>query len=158
MVEDTSKQKKKTSINGNTESVMPCSNEQSKEENKQKFPSENDFNITGPNYGFNGLVNIFHKKEIDMTDWLIEKTDKARGGIEFMLPNAEGKIFLNWGDMYSVDVTFVNTKGKYKEVVTLPTLEVLIDELEEQRKRTVGLIKDMLKDAFNGEAPEGKPF
>ena len=70
------------------------------------------------------------------------------------------KIFLNWGDMYSVDVTFVNTKGKYKEVVTLPTLEVLIDELEEQRKRTVGLIKDMLKEKFGSdkEREDGKPF
>jgi len=60
--------------------------------------------------------------------------------------------------MYSVDVTFVNTKANYKEVVTLPTLEVLIDTLEEQRQRTVGSIRDMLKDVFKGEAPEGKPF
>ena len=151
MVKDTSKQKKETSINGNTESVMPCSNKQSKEENKQKFPSKNDVNITGPNYGFNGIVNIFHKKDIDMTDWIIEKTDKARGGIKFMLPNAEGEIFLNWGDMYSVDVTFVNTKANYKECSYLGTLEVLIDTLEEQRQRTVGSIRDMLKDAFSGE-------
>tara|TARA_Y100000004_G_scaffold54348_1_gene60551 strand:+ start:520 stop:747 length:228 start_codon:yes stop_codon:yes gene_type:complete len=75
-----------------------------------------------------------------------------------MLPNAEGQIYLTWGDMYSVDVTFVNTKANYKEVVTLPTLEVLIDTLEEQRQRTVGDIRDMLKDVFKGEAPEGKPF
>ena len=151
MVEDTNKQKKETSINGNTENVTHSLNQESKEENKQKSPSKNDVNITGPNYGFNGIVKIFHKKEIDMTDWIIEKTDKARGGIKFMLPNAEGEIFLNWGDMYSVDVTFVNTKANYKEVVTLPTLEVLIDTLEEQRQRTVGVIRDMLKDAFNGK-------
>ena len=151
MVEDTNKQKKETSINGNTESVTHSSNQENKEENKQKSPSNYDVNITGPNYGFNGIVNIFHKLEINMTDWVVEKTDKARGGIEFMLPNAEGEIFLNWGDMYSVDVTFVNTKANYKEVVTLPTLEVLIDTLEEQRQRTVGRIRDMLKDAFNGK-------
>ncbi len=75
-----------------------------------------------------------------------------------MLPNAEGSIYLSWEDMYYVDVTFVNTKKKYKELVTIPTLEVLLLGLEEQRQRTVGSIRDMLKDAFKGEAPEGKPF
>ena len=142
MVEDTSKQKKETSINGNTESVMPCSNKQSKEENKQKSPSS---------YGYRGLIDIFIKKDIDHIDWVMREIDKERGGIDFMLPNAEGQIYLTWGDLYSVDVIFVNTKANYKEVVTLPTLEVLIDTLEEQRQRTVGSIRDMLKDAFNGE-------
>ena len=142
MVEDTNKQKKKTSINGNTESVMPSSNEQNKGETKQKSPSS---------YGYRGLIDIFIKKDIDHIDWVMREIDKERGGIDFMLPNAEGQIYLTWGDMYSVDVTFVNTKANYKEVVTLPTLEVLIDTLEEQRQRTVGSIRDMLKDAFNGE-------
>ena len=149
MVEDTNKQKKKTSINGSTESVMPSSNEQNKVETKQKSPSS---------YGYRGLIDIFIKKDIYHIDWVMKEIDKERGGIDFMLPNAEGQIYLTWGDMYSVDVTFVNTKANYKEVVTLPTLEVLIDTLEEQRQRTVGSIRDMLKDAFKGEAPEGKPF
>lgn len=160
MVKDTNKQKKETHTSGNTESVTHFLNQESKEENKEKSPSENDVNITGPNYGFNGIVNIFHKKEIDMTDWIIKKTDKARGGIEFMLPNADGEIFLNWHDMYSVDVTFVNTKANYKEVVNLPTLDVLIDTLEEQRQRTIGSIRDMFMDKFGSdkERKDGKPF
>ena len=158
MVEDTNKQKKKTSINGNTESVMPSLNEQNKEGNKQKSPSKKTVASVENDYGYKGLINIFNKKEIDITDWITEQIYKERGGIDFMLPNAEGQIYLTWGDMYSVDVTFVNTKANYKEVVTLPTLEVLIDTLEEQRQRTVGDIRNMLKDAFKGEAPEGKPF
>ena len=142
MVEDTNKQKKETSINGNTESVTHSSNQESKEENKEKSHSS---------YGFDGLIQIFHKLEIDITDWIIDPLDKERGGFVFMLPNSEGDIYLTWGDMYSVDVTFVNTKANYKEVVTLPTLEVLIQTLEEQRQRTVGGIRDMLMEKFNGK-------
>jgi len=149
VVKDTSKQKKETSINGNTESVMPCSNEQSKEENKQKSPS---------NYGFEGLMMLLLWEDIDPNDWIIEPIDKERGGMNIVLPNVEGQIYLTWADMYQVDVTFVHTKKKYNETVTLPTLRVLLDTMEEQRKRTVGSIRDMLKDAFKGEAPEGKPF
>ena len=111
-------------------------------ENKEKSPSS---------YGYDGLIQIFHKLDIDITDWIIDPLDKERGGFVFMLPNSEGDIYLTWGDMYSVDVTFVNTKAKYKEIVTLPTLEVLIQTLEEQRQRTVGGIRDMLKDAFSSE-------
>lgn len=142
MVEDTSKQKKETSINGNTESVMPCSNQQSKEENKQKSPS---------NYGFEGLLMLLLGENIDPSDWIIEPLDKERGGMNLVLPNVEGQIYLTWLDMYQVDVTFVHTKKKYNELVTLPTLKVLLDTMEEQRQRTVGSIRDMLKDAFNGE-------
>jgi len=158
VVEDTSKQKKKTSINGNTESVMPNSNEQSKEENKKKFPSKKTVASVENDYGYKGLIDIFNKEEIDITNWITEQIYKQRGGITFMLPNAEGSIYLSWEDMYYVDVTFVNTQKKYKELVTIPTLEVLLLGLEEQRQRTVGSIRDMLKDAFKGEAPEGKPF
>ena len=81
MVEDTNKQKKETSINGNTENVTHSSNQESKEENKQKSPS---------NYGFDGLLRIFHAQEIDKNDWIIKPIDKERGGMEFMLPSAEG--------------------------------------------------------------------
>ena len=111
-------------------------------------------------YGFNGLVKMFNQKEINIQDWVFKQLDKERGGIEFMLPNAQGEIYLTWGDMYSVDVTFVNTKANYKEVVTLPTLEVLIDTLEEQRQRTVKSIRDMLMDKFGSdkERKDGKPF
>jgi hypothetical protein len=79
----------------------------------------------------------------------MKELDKQRGGIDFMLPNAQGEIYLTWEDLYCVDVTFVNTKATYKEVVTLPELEVMVGKLEEQRQRTVGVIRDMLKDAFS---------
>ena len=141
MEEDTNKQKKKTISSGNTKSVTHSLNQESKEETNKKSLSS---------YGFNGLIQIFHKLEIDITDWIIDPLDKERGGFVFMLPNSEGDIYLTWEDMYSVNVTFVNTKANYKEVVTLATLEVLIQTLEEQRQRTVGLIKDMLKEKFSG--------
>lgn len=142
MVEDTNKQKKETSINGNTESVMPCSNEQSKEENKQKSPS---------NYGFEGLLMLLLWENIDPSDWIIEPLDKERGGMNLVLPNVEGEIYLTWLDMYQVDVTFVHTKKKYNELVTLPTLKVLLNSMEEQRQRTVGLLRDMIMEKFNGK-------
>jgi len=140
--EDTNKQKKKTISSGNTKSVTHSLNQESKEETNKKSPSS---------YGFNGLIQIFHKLEIDITDWIIDPLDKERGGFVFMLPNSEGDIYLTWEDMYSVDVTFVNTKANYKEVVTLPTLEVLIQTLEDQRQRTVDGLRDMLKEKFSSE-------
>ena len=141
MVKDTNKPVKTTHTNGNTESVTHSSKKKDKEESKKKFHSS---------YGFDGLIQIFNKLEIDIEDWIIDPLDKERGGFVFMLPNSEGEIYLTFGDMYSVNVTFVNTKANYKEVVTLPTLEVLIQTLEEQRQRTVGSIRDMLKEKFSG--------
>jgi len=140
--EDTNKQKKKTITSGSTKSVTHSLNQENKVENKEKFHSS---------YGFNGLIQIFHKLEIDITDWIIDPLDKERGGFVFMLPNSEGDIYLTWEDMYSVDVTFVNTKANYTEVVTLPTLEVLIQTLEDQRQRTVDGLRDMLKEKFSSE-------
>ena len=142
MVEDTNKQKKETSINGNTENVTHSLNQESKEENKQKSPS---------NYGFEGLLMLLLGENIDPSDWIIEPLDKERGGMNLVLPNVEGEIYLTWADMYQVDVTFVHTKKKYKELVTLPTLRVLLDTMEEQRLRTVGLLRDMLMEKFNGK-------
>ena len=142
MVEDTNKQKKETSINGSTENAMHSSNQENKVESKEKSHSS---------YGFDGLIQIFHKLDIDITDWIIDPLDKERGGFVFMLPNSEGDIYLTWEDMYSVDVTFVNTKANYKEIVSLPTLEVLIQTLEEQRQRTVDGLRDMLKEKFSSE-------
>jgi len=140
--EDTNKQKKKTITSESTKSDTHSLNQENKVENKEKFHSS---------YGFNGLIQIFHKLEIDITDWIIDPLDKERGGFVFMLPNSEGDIYLTWEDMYSVDVTFVNTKANYTEVVTLPTLEVLIQTLEDQRQRTVDGLRDMLKEKFSSE-------
>ncbi len=142
MVEDTNKQKKETSINGNTENVTHSSNQESKEENKQKSPS---------NYGFEGLLMLLLWENIDPSDWIIEPIDKQRGGMNIVLPNLEGEIYLTWLDMYQVDVTFVHTKKKYNELVTLSTLKVLLNTMEEQRERTVGSIRDMLMEKFNGK-------
>ena len=141
MVEDTNKQKKETSINGNTESVTHSSNQQTKEETSKKSPS---------NYGFEGILMLLLGQNIDPSDWIIEPLDKERGGMNIVLPNVEGQIYLTWLDMYQVDVTFVHTKKKYNELVTLPTLKVLLDTMEEQRLRTVGLLRDMIKDKFSG--------
>ena len=137
---------------------MPNLNKENKVENKQKSPSKKTVASVENDYGYKGLIDTFNKLNINITDWITEQIYKQRGGITFMLPNAEGSIYLSWEDMYYVDVTFVNTKKKYKELVTIPTLEVLLLQLEEQRQRTVGSIRNMLKDAFKGEAPEGKPF
>jgi len=142
VVEDTNKQKKVTHTNGNTESVTHSLNQESKEETNKKSPS---------NYGFDGLLGIFNQQDIDINEWIIEPIDEQRGGMNIVLPNVEGQIYLTWLDMYQVDVTFVHTKKKYNELVTLPTLIVLIETMEEQRQRTVGVIRDMLKDAFNGK-------
>lgn len=142
MVEDTNKQKKETSINGNTENVTHSSNQESKEENKQKSPS---------NYGFEGLLMLLLWENIDPSDWIIEPIDKQRGGMNIVLPNLEGEIYLTWLDMYQVDVTFVHTKKKYNELVTLSTLKVLLNTMEEQRERTVGSMRDMLMEKFNGK-------
>lgn len=142
MVEDTNKQKKVTHTSGNTENVTHSSNQESKEETNKKSPS---------NYGFEGLLMLLLGQNIDPSDWIIEPLDKERGGMNIVLPNVEGQIYLTWLDMYQVDVTFVHTKKKYNELVTLPTLIVLLDTMEEQRLRTVGLLRDMIKDNFSGK-------
>jgi len=149
--EDTNKQKKKTISNGNTKSVTHSLNQESKEETNKKSPFS---------YGFNGLIKIFHDEDISINDWITKPLDKERGGMEFTLPNSQGEIYLTWQDLYKVDVTFVHTRKKYNEIVSIPTVTVLIRELEAQRQRTVGLIKDMLKEKFGSdkEREDGKPF
>ena len=139
---------------------MHSSSEENKVENNKKSPS-NEFDGLIINYGFEGVIKIFHQQEIDIKDWIIEPIHKERGGMEFMLPNAEGEIYLTWGDLYSVNVTFIDSKINYNEVVIFPTLCALIEKLEEQRERTVGTIRDMLFDAFNRDTPpreDGNPF
>ena len=113
------------------------------------------------NIGFDGLLRILHSQEIDINDWIIEPIDKDKGGMNFVLPNTQGEIYLTWLDMYQVDVTFVHTKKNYNELVTLATLEVLLATMEEQRQRTVAGIRDMLKEKFKSSAEvsqDGKPF
>ena len=102
-------------------------------------------------YGFRGLVKIFHDKEIDMNEWVIEQLDKERGGIKFMLPNAEGEIFLTWGDIYHIKLTTVHTKKTFDSIVNLNELQQILVMLEEQRQRVKKTIADMLMKAFKSE-------
>ena len=139
---DTNKQKKKTSISGNTESVTHSLNQESKEENNKKSPS---------NYGYDGLLRIFNAQEIDTNDWIIKPIDKERGGLKFMLPSAEGKIYLGWEDFYKVDITFVQTKKSFIETCGLGDVNDIIKMLEQQRINNKAMLLNMLKDAFNGK-------
>ena len=125
-----------------------------KEEYKMKSHSKET------DYGFNGLINIFNQKEIDMNGWVFEQLNKERGGIKFMLPNAEGEIYLKWDDLYYIDITFITTKQKYNQAVSLGDLKDMITLLEDQRQRTVANIRDMLKEKFgsNKERTDGLPF
>jgi len=114
-------------------------------ENNKKSPS---------NYGFDGLIQIFHQQEIDIKDWIIEPIDKERGGMEFMLPNAEGKIYLGWSDLYHVDIDFVNSKKNFTSQVTLGELDQILVLLEEQRQSFKKTMANMLKEAFSKSEEE----
>jgi len=103
------------------------------------------------NEGFDGLIRIFNSLEINHKDWIIKETKKERGGFEFTLPSAEGEIYLNWSDLYQVDVTFVKTQKQFNEVCFVNDVEEIIRVLEEQRLRFVGGLRDMLKEAFKAE-------
>ena len=107
--------------------------------------------ISDTDYGYNGLINVFNKLDIDITNWVTKKSELQRGGISFMLPNAEGKIYLTWEDIYRVDVLFVHSKQRYGQFVTLGDLDQIITALEEQRKSHVSSLRDMLKNAFSSE-------
>jgi len=107
--------------------------------------------LSDTDYGFNGLVRIFNEKEIEMNEWVIERLDKERGGIKFVLPNAEGKIYLTWGDLYQVDVVFVTSQKRYNQTVMLGELYEIIDALEKSRLRVKKTIADMLMKAFKSE-------
>jgi hypothetical protein len=103
------------------------------------------------NEGFDGLMRIFNSLEINHTDWILTETKKERGGFEFVLPSAEGEIFLNYGDLFNVKVTFVQTKRTFDETCFVGDVEQIIKSLEEQRLKVVGGLRDMLKEAFKAE-------
>lgn len=107
--------------------------------------------ISDTDYGYNGLLTIFSQRDIDVQDWCYERLDKERGGITFKLPSAEGEIYLNWGDLYHVKVTFVNSKQTFDEDCLLGDLHLILDRLEQQRKANIGALRDMIKNAFGEE-------
>tara|TARA_R100001480_G_scaffold3244_2_gene8740 strand:- start:1784 stop:2152 length:369 start_codon:yes stop_codon:yes gene_type:complete len=112
-------------------------------------------------YGYQGVINIFNKKEINIYDWVFKQLHKERGGIEFATPNVQGIIYLNYSDLYNCDITFVNSKEKYEATLVLPELEALIQKIEDMRLREVKRIRNMLKEMFKGddtEREDGAPF
>lgn len=102
-------------------------------------------------YGYKGLISLFNELDIDMRDWVSQQTTKERGGIEFTLPNSQGEIYLNWGDLYVIDVKFIHSKKRYTETLNLYETKEIIKSLEQQRQRHIDDIKDMLKDMFSGK-------
>lgn len=102
-------------------------------------------------YGYKGMISIFNELDIDMRNWVSQQTTKERGGIEFTLPNSQGEIYLNWGDLYVIDVKFIHSKKRYTETLNLYETKEIIKSLEQQRQRHIDDIKDMLKDMFSGK-------
>ena len=144
MEKDTNKQKKITHIIGSIKNAMLFWKKQDQKTSKKNSHFEKN------NYGYNGIIIIFNKLEIDITDWVHEKTTRERGGMSFMLPNCEGEFYLAWDDTYNLDIKFITTQQEFISSVTLPEFEYMVKELEEQRKRHVGQIRDMLINHFNG--------
>jgi len=130
------------------------------EENKMKSHSNDDSKptISDTDYGFNGLVRIFTELEIDSSDWIAKRLDKERGGMSFTLPNAYGEIYLSWGDLYNIDVTFVNSEAKFEATLMLGELYEIMKKLETQRLNEVNRLKDLLKETFKTEDSSGTEF
>lgn len=100
------------------------------------------------NEGFDGLMRIFRSLDINHTDWILTETKKERGGFEFVLPSAQGEIYLNWSDLYNVKVTFVQSKNTFDETCFVGDVEQIIKSLEEQRLKVVSGLRDMLYETF----------
>ena len=106
------------------------------------------------NYGYHGLQKRMSFLEINSSDWIIKKVKEERGGIEFMLPNAEGKIYLGWSDLYHVNVDMVHTKKNFTSQVSLGELDQILLLLEEQRQSFVKSMANMIKEAFSKSEEE----
>lgn len=114
--------------------------------------------ISDTDYGFNGLVSIFTELEIDSSNWLAKRLDKERGGMSFTLPSAHGEIYLSWGDLYNIDVTFVNSEDKFEATLMLGELHEIMKKLETQRLNEVNRLRDLLKETFKSEDSSGTEF
>ena len=102
-------------------------------------------------YGFNGIINILNKNDIDHKNWITKRLDKERGGITFMTPNVDGAIYLTWGDIYYVDVMFVNQGKDFKSTVSVSDLENILIKVEKMRKNFVKQTTEVIKEAFKEE-------
>lgn len=118
---------------------------------KSHFDNKKTVESVENTYGYKGLISLFNELDIDMRDWVSQQTTKERGGIEFTLPNSQGEIYLNWGDLYVIDVKFIHSKKRYTETLNLYETKEIIKSLEQQRQRHIDDIKDMLKDMFSGK-------
>lgn len=118
---------------------------------KSHFDNKKTVESVENTYGYKGLISIFNELDIDMRNWVSQQTTKERGGIEFTLPNSQGEIYLNWGDLYVIDVKFIHSKKRYTETLNLYETKEIIKSLEQQRQRHIDDIKDMLKDMFSGK-------
>jgi len=105
-------------------------------------------------YGYHGVLKKMAFLDIDSSEWLVKKLKSERGGIQFMLPNAEGKIYLGWSDLYHVDVMFVNSKKRFNSQVQLGELDQILVLLEEQRQSFVRSMGNMIKEAFSKSEEE----
>lgn len=102
------------------------------------------------NEGLDSLRRIFTELDIDISEWVTKPITKERGGLEFMLPSADGEIYLEWSDLFRVNVTFVQSKKVYDETLTqLGDLYEIIKTLENQRRKFIGGLRDMLKNEFS---------
>lgn len=111
--------------------------------------------IPDKNEGFDSLRRIFTELDIDMSNWVMQPITKERGGLEFKLPSAEGEIFLEWSDLFHVNVTFVQTKKVYDETLTqLGDLYEIVKTLEKQRADNVAGLRDLLMRAFSEKQEE----
>ncbi len=134
---------------------MPFWKKQNQRTNKKNSPFEKN------NYGYNGLIIIFNKLDIDLFNWIQEETKRERGGMKFTLPNAEGEFYLGWNDFYNIDIKFINTGKKFKSEISLGDFEYMLKEIEAQRDRHVKQIASLLMKTFpskNTSDNPGKPF
>tara|TARA_R100000781_G_scaffold104139_1_gene67830 strand:+ start:195 stop:536 length:342 start_codon:yes stop_codon:yes gene_type:complete len=106
------------------------------------------------NEGFDGLMRLLSAQDIERESWLAKPIIKERGGMEIILPQVSGEIYLGWEDLYKVDITFVSTKQKYEAVLSLADTKEVIKQLEAQRVRHVGQIRDLIKTAFSKKDEE----
>jgi|TARA_Y100000015_G_scaffold30992_1_gene30479 hypothetical protein len=108
--------------------------------------------ISDTDYGYRGLIDIFIKLDIDHKDWIVKRLDKQRGGISFITPNVGGEIYLTWGDIYYVDIVFVNQGNfNFKSQVGVPDLKNIIVKVEQMRKDFVKQTAEVIKEAFSEE-------
>ncbi len=110
-------------------------------------------------YGYQGLVQHANKLGIDLQDWMAEEITTERGGMAFMTPNVDGAIYLTWGDIYYVDITFVNQGKEFKEKVQVNDLISILGKIEQMRNDFIKGAAASIMEAFkSAEESDGTKF